>query len=75
MEAMNITRLGETKDIGKTALFLASEGGDYIRGETIVVAGKPMARLWLIFNFFLFIMIYQKLIIIIRNLLSLFKMD
>lgn len=34
-----IARIGATEDIAKTALFLASDGADYITGQTICVDG------------------------------------
>ena len=39
LEAISLGRLGKPEDIGKTAVFLASEGGEYITGQVITVDG------------------------------------
>jgi len=39
---MVLGRIGEPSDIGKTALYLASDTSDYITGQTIVVHGGGM---------------------------------
>ena len=44
-DALNVNRLGEPEDIGNLAAFLGSYEADYITGETVVAAGKPVARL------------------------------
>jgi dehydrogenase/reductase SDR family protein 4 len=38
-------RLGQPKECGAVAAFIASEDASYITGETIVVAGGRQARL------------------------------
>lgn len=39
VDDLPIARIGTTEDIAKTALFLASDGADYITGQTICVDG------------------------------------
>ena len=43
IDLLGLNRLGETKDISNAVTYLAQ--ADYVTGETLVVAGKPMARL------------------------------
>ena len=45
MDMLNLNRLGEVEDIANCALYLASDESDYVNGETILVAGTPIARL------------------------------
>lgn len=46
-----LTRLGEPHDIANVVSFLGSSDADYINGESIVVAGRPIARIWLKYIF------------------------
>lgn len=39
LEAISLGRLGKPEDIAKTAVFLASDGGEYITGQVITVDG------------------------------------
>jgi NAD(P)-dependent dehydrogenase (short-subunit alcohol dehydrogenase family) len=34
-----LKRLGKPKDIGSTAVYLASEAGSWVTGQTLIVAG------------------------------------
>ena len=45
MEYVGVNRLGEVEDIANAAAYLASTEADYVTGETLVVAGKPLSRL------------------------------
>jgi len=42
---MGVQRLGEVQDIANAAAYLASSEAEYVTGETLIVAGKPMSRL------------------------------
>lgn len=42
---MKVERLGVTSDIGYAVAYLASSEAGYVNGETLVVAGRPSARL------------------------------
>jgi 2-deoxy-D-gluconate 3-dehydrogenase len=39
LERLPARRMGEPDDIAKVALFLASEGSDYMMGSTVIVDG------------------------------------
>lgn len=42
---MGVNRLGEPRDVAHLVKFLLSSEADYITGENIVVAGRPISRL------------------------------
>lgn len=44
-EYIGVNRLGEVEDIASAAAYLGSKEADYVTGETLVVAGKPISRL------------------------------
>lgn len=44
-DMIGVNRLGEVEDISAAAAFLCSKEADFITGETLVVAGKPLSRL------------------------------
>ena len=43
--SIGLTRLGEPIDIANVVSFLGSSDADYINGECIVGAGRPLARI------------------------------
>ncbi len=45
MQNMGVTRLGVPEDISGVVRFLLSDEARYMTGESLVVAGKPTARL------------------------------
>ena len=44
---MGVKRLGETRDVANLVQFLLSNEASYITGENILVAGRPISRLWI----------------------------
>lgn len=42
---MGVTRLGVPEDIAGVVKFLLSDDAKYMTGESLVAAGKPLARL------------------------------
>lgn len=44
-EGMGVKRLGVPEDIANVVKFLLSEETSYLTGESIVAAGRPVARL------------------------------
>lgn len=45
VEMMGVNRLGEVEDIANGAAYLCSSEADYVTGETLIIAGKPLSRL------------------------------
>ena len=44
-EGMGVKRLGVPEDIANVVRFLLSEDASYMTGESVVTAGRPVARL------------------------------
>ena len=45
IDLLGVNRLGEVEDIAGAVAYMGSPEADYVNGETLIVAGKPLSRL------------------------------